>query len=138
MSLFDKLMAVDDTKVNEKKKTVVKSNRLSELLGVEVEITLDELPYRQVAQITDRAMKDNGRTDPDRMVDAECHMIRLSCRDIPFGDAALQKKFNASDPRDLVERMFGSEVKKLAGIVMEMSGLGDDDEEELRDEVKNG
>jgi hypothetical protein len=135
MSLFDKLMAVDDTKVTEKKTATVKSDRLTELLGVETEITLKELPYRKVAQIVDRATKDNGAVDVDRAVDAECHLIRLSCDDIPFGDDDLQKKFRASDPRDLVEKMFGYEVKRLANIVADLSGYGEVLDEE---EVKNG
>ena len=104
MSLFDKLMAVDDSAINEKRTQKVHSERLSALFGTKTEITIEALPYRRVSKIMDAALKDNGRLDPDRAVDARCHLIRLSVTEIPWGDERLQKKFRASDPKDLAEK----------------------------------
>lgn len=140
MSLYDKLMSVDDNVINEKKTKEVHSDRLSALFGVDASVTLEALPYRQVVKIMDRATKDNGRLDAEKAVDARCHLIRLSVKEIPWSDEQLQKKFNASDPKDLVEKLFDFDIGKLADAVMELSGYGDDadeEERELEEEVKN-
>ena len=140
MSLFDKLMAVDDNVINEKRTKEVHSERLSALFGTETKITVEALPYRQVAKIRDRAIKDNGRLDPERGVDAQCHLIRLSVKDIPWGDEQLQKKFNASDPKDLAEKLFDYEIGAISDEILELSGYGEEEqkkEEDLEDEIKN-
>ena len=140
MSLFDKLMAVDDSAINEKRTQKVHSERLSALFGTKAEITIEALPYRRVSKIMDAALKDNGRLDPDRAVDARCHLIRLSVTEIPWGDERLQKKFRASDPKDLAEKMFDYEIGTVADAILELSGYGEAEQEEeadLEDEIKN-
>ena len=140
MSLFDKLMAVDDTVINEKRTREVHSDRLSALFGTEAKVTIEALPYRRVTKIMDAALKDNGRLDPDRAVDARCHLIRLSVKEIPWGDERLQKKFNASDPKDLAEKLFDYEIGTVADAVLELSGYGEAEQEEeadLEEEIKN-
>lgn len=140
MSLYDKLMAVDDNVIREKKTKEVHSERLSALFGVDTDITLQALPYRQVKKIMDAALKDNGRMDPDRETDARCHLIRLSAKDIPFGDSELQRKFGASDPKDLVEKLFDFDIGLLSDAVVTLSGYGETEESrerELEEEIKN-
>lgn len=139
MSLFDKLMAVDDGAINARRVRKVRSERLSTLLGVDTRVTVEALPYRSVTNIMDAALKDNGRLDPNRAVDARCHLIRLSVKDLPWGDEQLQKKFGASDPKDLVEKMFDYEIGMLADEVLELSGYGEEqkEEEEIEETVKN-
>ena len=140
MSLYDKLMAVDDTKVREERTEKVHSDRLSALLGVDTDVTIKALPYRQVAKIMDAAMKDNGRIDADRGVDAKCHLIRLAVDEIKWGDEALQKKFGASDPKDLVEKLFDYDIGIISDAVLEVSGYldnGQAGEDEHEEEVKN-
>lgn len=138
MSLFDKLMAVDDNVIREKKSKEIHSDRMSALLGAETGITIEALPFRQVNKIMDAAMKDNGRLDPDRAVDARCHLIRRSVKDIPWGDEQLQKKFGASDPKDLAEKLFDYDIGVVADAILELSGYGNSEEEqELENEIKN-
>lgn len=140
MSLYDKLMAVDDNVVREKRTKEVHSARLSALFGVDTSVTIQNLPYRQVKKIMNNALKDNGRPDPDRSVDAECHIIRLAVKDIPWGDEQLQKKFGASDPKDLVEKMFDYDIGRISDEIVELSGYGEEaesEEKELEEEVKN-
>ena len=140
MSLYDKLMAVDDNTIRERRSREVHSARLSALFDIDTDITIEALPYRQVNKIMDAALKDNGRLDPDRAVDARCHLIRLSVKDIPFGDENLQKKFGASDPKNLAEKMFDYEIGVIADAILELSGYGETEEErekQIEDEVKN-
>ena len=140
MSLFDKLMAVDDNAINEKRTREVRSERLSALFGVETMITIEALPYRRVNKIMDAALKDNGRLDPDRACDARCHLIRLSVKEIPWGDEQLQKKFGASDPKNLAEKLFDYDIGIIADAILELSGYGEEEqkaEQELEDEIKN-
>ena len=140
MSLFDKLMTVDDAVVTEKRTKEVHSDRLSALLGVDTNVTIEALPYRKVKKILDDAMKNNGRIDPDRMVDAECHIIRLSVKEIPWGNEELQKKYGASDPKDLVEKLMDYDVGKLSDEIVLLSGYGEEsikETEEIEENVKN-
>lgn len=140
MSLFDKLMAVDDNVIHEKRTKEVHSDRLSALFGIDTSVTAEALPYRQVAKIMDRATKDNGAVDADKAVDARCHLIRLSVKDIPWANEALQEKFGASDPKDLVEKLFDYDIGLVAQAVLDASGYGDeefDKEDELEEEIKN-
>ena len=76
MSLFDKLMAVDDGVIREEQTKEVHSDRMSALLGVDTNITIKKLPFRQVKKIVSSSLKDNGQVDPDKDVDAQCHLIR--------------------------------------------------------------
>lgn len=138
MSLYDKLMAVDDNVVREKKTKEVHSERLSALFGVDTSVTIEALPYRRVNNIMNDAVKSNGRMDADREVDARCHLIRLSVKDIPFGDSELQKKFGASDPKDLAEKLFDYDIGILSDAIVKLSGYGETErEQELEEEVKN-
>ena len=140
MSLYDKLMAADDKTIQEKHTEEFHSDRLSELLGVDTPITLEALPYRMVSRIMDAATKDTGRLDAEKAVDARCHLIRKSVKDIPWGDEQLQKKFHASDPKDLAEKLFDYEIGQIADAILDLSGYGEKEEqhkEELEEEVKN-
>ena len=138
MSLYDKLMAVDDSVIKEEKTKEVHSDRLSALFGIDTSVTIKALPYRRVNNIMSDAVKSNGRMDADREVDARCHLIRLSVQDIPFGDEELQKKFGASDPRDLAEKMFDYDIGILSDAIVTLSGYGEtEQEQELEEEIKN-
>ena len=87
----------------------------------------------------DKATKDNGRLDPEKAVDARCHLIRLAITEIPWGNEELQKKFNASDPKDLAEKLFDYDIGVMADAVLEVSGYigADEEDQELEEEVKN-
>lgn len=139
MSLFDKLMAVDDNAIKEEKTKKVHSDRLSALLGVDTDVTIKKLPFRQVKKIVSSSIKDNGRVDPDKDVDAQCHLIRLAVKDIPWGDEQLQRKFGASDPKDLAEKLFDSDIGVISDAILELSGFLDAEDEEaaIEETVKN-
>ena len=131
-------MAVDDSVIKEEKTKEVHSDRLSALFGIDTSVTIKALPYRRVNNIMSDAVKSNGRMDADREVDARCHLIRLSVQDIPFGDEELQKKFGASDPRDLAEKMFDYDIGILSDAIVTLSGYGEtEQEQELEEEIKN-
>jgi len=139
MSLFDKLMAVDDGVIREEKTKEVYSDRMSALLGVDTSITIKKLPFRQVKKIVSSSLKDNGKVDPDKDVDAQCHLIRLAVKDIPFGNEDLQKKFGASDPKDLVEKMFDSDIGIISDEILALAGYlrAEEEAEEIEETVKN-
>lgn len=139
MSLFDKLMAVDDSVIREEQTKEVHSDRLSALLGVDTSVTIKKLPFRQVKKIVSSALKDNGRLDPDKDVDAQCHLIRLAVKDIPWGNEDLQKKFGASDPKDLVEKMFDSDIGVISDEILALAGYlrTEAETEEIEETVKN-
>ena len=139
MSLFDKLMAVDDGVIREEKTKEVYSDRMSALLGVDTSITIKKLPFRQVKKIVSSSLKDNGKVDPDKDVDAQCHLIRLAVKDIPFGNEDLQKKFGASDPKDLVEKMFDSDIGIISDEILAFAGYlrAEEEAEEIEETVKN-
>ena len=139
MSLFDKLMAVDDSVIREEQTKEVHSDRLSALFGVDTSVTIKKLPFRQVKKIVSSALNDKGRLDPDKDVDAQCHLIRLAVKDIPWGNEDLQKKFGASDPKDLVEKMFDSDIGVISDEILALAGYlrTENEAEEIEETVKN-
>lgn len=139
MSLYDKLMAVDDNVIHEKRSKEVHSARLSALFGTETSVKVEALPYRQVCKYMEMATKSNGMIDMSKAVDSRCHLIRLAVKEIPWGDKELQDKFGASDPKDLVEKLFDYDIGIIGDAVLEVSGYTDTEEEEqeLEEEVKN-
>lgn len=139
MSLFDKLMAVDDGVIREEQTKEVHSDRMSALLGVDTNITIKKLPFRQVKKIVSSSLKDNGQVDPDKDVDAQCHLIRYAVKDIPWGNEDLQKKFGASDPKDLVEKMFDSDIGVISDEILAFAGFLKtmEETEEIEETVKN-
>lgn len=136
MNIVEKLMAVDAKVVNEKKTEIFKSERLARLLGEEdhVEIEVRELPYRQVSEIMGSMLTSKGNVDFKKKVDAELRLI-ISSVNIDFKNKALQEKFGCATPKDLAEKIIGSEIQAIADIVTELSGYNSDVDED--EEIKN-
>jgi hypothetical protein len=60
-------------------------------------------------------------------------LIAEACTNINFGDAALMKKYGASDPSDCVQKaLLAGELAKLSQAIMEVSGF-DNIEDQIED-----
>ena len=139
MNIVDRLMQIDDDKVNQKHVEKFESHRLARLLGESepVVVELKELPYRRVSDIITMAVNKKGGYDQKKRVDSEILLVMEAVDNIDLKNHDLQAKFRAQTPKELCEKLFQGEIPKMVGIITEMAGYNDEDEEEVVEEIKN-
>lgn len=124
MNLVEKLMAVNTIEKEQKK---IKSKRLTKLVGEGAEITIQEISGRRFNDVKKRAA---GAGDAEYEANLICCLHGIVEPNLK--DEQLQKHFEVHTPKDLCEKLFSAEVYTIAGEIVELSGLTDDE-----DEVKN-
>ena len=133
--IIDFLMSIDRDKLTEVPTERVRAKRLSEIAGEDVFVTLSALPGDRYAEIAGSNVR-KGEFDYSRAYDMQSLMVAEAVKDPDLKNADLQKHFGAATPRDLARILFpGGEIAKLADVVTELSGYGDD--EGLVEQVKN-
>lgn len=101
----------------------VKVKRLSKLLGADVVFTLRALPYGQVEDIK----KETG--------DTSLSILLLGLADPDPKDAALNKRFNAITPKEMLKQLLlPGEIEDLSREVERLSGY----RAATIEEIKNG
>lgn len=102
--------------------------------GIDLEVTTLSTPrYNKVIATHTKWVRDPRTGErlqdtDDRMV--KCALVIEGCKQIDFNDARLLQAYNATDPYDLVERMFlRFEIDRICGAVARLSGMAIDDEE---------
>ena len=139
MNITQLLMDEGDAKEVEKKKTgTFRSKRLAEIAGKDgvIEVEFEALSPRKVQQVRGIMTAKDGSPDFSKTVDGSLVAITYGVTNPDLKDAGLRKKFGASTPKDLAEKLFGSEIDALATKIIDLSQTGEDDytDEEL---VKN-
>lgn len=132
---IDFLMALDRDKLTEVPTERVRAKRLSEIAGEDVFVTVSALPGDRYAEISTTSVR-NGKLDFSRVYDMQSLMVTEAVKDPDLKNAELQRHFGAATPRDLARILFpGGEIARLADVVTELSGYGED--EGLVEQVKN-
>lgn len=106
-----------------------------------VDFTIKAIDGKTLNRLTEQATFYEGKgSNRKKVVDDEKLrglIIATACVSPDFNNAKLKERYEASDASDCVQKalLFG-EIIKINEKIMEISGLSDDDEEDL-DEVKN-
>lgn len=137
MNLVDELLKCDSKKADERQTKVLKSKRLATILGVDepVDITIKELPQKRLDEIIALQIDRKGGIDTSKMHDVKLLTVVESVVDPELRNADLLEHFGCATPKDLAEKLFGSEINKISAEVIAMGGLNNEEEDE--EEIKN-
>ncbi len=137
MNLVDELLKCDSKKADERQTKVLKSKRLATILGVDkpVDITIKEIPPKRLNEILSLQIDKKGGIITSKMYDANLLVAVEGIVDPELRNADLLEHFGCATPKDLAEKLFGSEINKISAEVIAMGNLND--EEENEEEIKN-
>lgn len=134
MNLVEKLVKADCSKAYELKRGTFKSKRLAQLIGeIEpIEITVREIPQRKLNELMAMQYSTKGNFQIERTFDAKLMSIVEGVVEPSMTDKDLLNHFNASSPKELAEVLFGSEVTAISDAIMELSGVSEENEEDVK------
>ena len=134
MNLVEQLVQVDVDKAYELKRDIFKSERLKELLGLDVpvDVKIKELSQRKVQELLSMQYSSNGNHQMSKVFDSSLMCLVEGVEEPNLKDKELQEHFRAETPKRLAEVLFGREVTKISDAIMTLSGFGDDNEEEVK------
>ncbi len=139
---IDMLMRLDREKLAEVPKKEIKADRLSQLMGEEVVAEIKALSGDIYTDLIATAANKKGNVDVRKTFRARALIVVESMVTPSLKDKELQEHFGAASPIELAKTLFpGGELVKVFEEVAELSGFGDDDEDEDSDdtikEIKN-
>ena len=140
MDLVTQLLKADIGKVKARE-CEMESKCLSELLGQKSSVKLRALPPER----NDEIQEDSFSLDKKgRLKDISISRIKVltvldGLVEPSMRDKQLQAHFKAPTPKELLNKLFNAgEIQKMYEKINELSGFGDDDEEESAvEEIKN-
>ena len=134
MNLVEKLVKADCSKAYELKRGTFKSKRLAQLIGETepIEITVREIPQRKLNELMAMQYSSKGNFQIERTFDAKLMSIVEGVVEPSMTDNDLLNHFNASSPKELAEVLFGSEVTAISDAIMELSGVSEENEEDVK------
>lgn len=134
MNLVEKLLKADTKKVEELETKVIKSKRLAKILGEKnpIDITIQEIPARRFNEILGLQFDNKGNFKIEKTFDAKALAVCEGVVDPPIKDKELMSYFRCSTPKDLVIKLFGSELSSISDEITILSGIDSDGEEEIK------
>lgn len=132
MNLIDKLLCVDKAKIEEKETKKIKSKKLERLVGENVEITIRELSGKRYNSLQAMLYDKNGNRDMTAVYDFNLMCCVYGIVEPDLKNEKLMEHFGASTPKDLAAALFGVESGPIASKIVELSGLGENAEEEVK------
>lgn len=128
------LMGMDYDKIVKVPEKEVRIKRLSEMAGADFFVKVRALSGKRFMELAGSSVGKNGKVDYSRAYDANVRILLAGIVEPDLKNKDLLERFHAATPQDLVNILFtGGEVGLLADAITELSGYGDDAE----DEVKN-
>ena len=134
---IDMLMRLDREKVAEVSVKDIKANRLSQLMGQDVTVEIKALAGDIYMDLLATATNKKGNVDVSKTYRAQALIVVEAMQSPSLKDKELQVHFGAASPIDLAKTLFpGGELTKIFQEVADLSGFGDDEDEDL-EEIKN-
>ncbi|MBS5273898.1 hypothetical protein KHZ31_10200 [butyrate-producing bacterium] len=134
---IDMLMRLDREKVAEVPVKDIKANRLSQLMGQDVTVEIKALAGDIYMDLFATATNKKGNVDVSKTYRAQALIVVEAMQSPSLKDKELQVHFGAASPIDLAKTLFpGGELTKIFQEVADLSGFGDDEDEDL-EEIKN-
>ena len=134
---IDMLMRLDREKVAEVPVKDIKANRLFQLMGQDVTVEIKALAGDTYMDLLATATNKKGNVDVSKTYRAQALIVVEAMQSPSLKDKELQVHFGAASPIDLAKTLFpGGELTKIFQEVADLSGFGDDEDEDL-EEIKN-
>ena len=134
MTLVEELLKADAKKADELKLGTFKSERLAEILGKKnsVDVQIREIKSRRLNDIITYPVDRKGSYDFSKNFEMKLMTCVEGIVNPDVKNKELQAHFGVDNGRELVEKLFGSEVTAIADAISELSGIKADAEEEVK------
>lgn len=132
MNLIEKLLSVDKKKATEKEEKKIPSKRLSKLVGEGAEITIKELSGKRYNTLQAMMYDKKGNRNMNAVYDFNLMCCVYGIVDPCLTDKNLMEHFGAATPKDLAAILFEMESGSIATEIINLSGLGENAEEEVK------
>ena len=138
MSLVDDLLKADIGKMKPRE-AEMESKKLSELLGKPAKVKLRAISPERNDEIQEDSfsLDKKGRLNDISISKMKAFVVLEGIVEPNLKDKALQDHFKCPTPKELLNKLFDAgEIQKMYDKINELSGFGDDDEED-ESEIKN-
>lgn len=137
MSLIDKLLQMDSSKLTQMPTKDVPMARLTELMGETFTVKCQAIDGERYADIQRSAIDLNkkGGIKNLNLFDMQVLTVIDGVVEPSMKDSKLLKHFGCATPKDLVKKLFlAGEIAELSNVITELSGYDktEDDEEEVK------
>lgn len=137
MSLIDKLLQMDSSKLTQMPTKEVQMARLTELMGETFTVKCQAIDGERYADIQRSAIDLNkkGGIKNLNLFDMQVLTVIDGVVEPSMKDSKLLKHFGCATPKDLVKKLFlAGEIAELSNVITELSGYDktEDDEEEVK------
>ena len=139
MLSIETLMKLDRKQVMEVPVKEVHAKHLSKILGHDVNVKIKALSGNTYTELLAGANGKKGNVNISKIYKAQTLIVVEAMQEPSLKDKELQNHFGVGSPADLAQILFPrGEMVTIFNAVSELSGYGDDDEDEdTDDEVKN-
>lgn len=133
MNTIDLLMKMDAGTITKVPTGEMEIKRLTELTGEKFVVKYKALNGRRITELSQTTLDGNGNLVGGKAYDGNLILIGEAMISPDLKDKDLQKHFGAASPKDLADKLFnGGEVRKIAGEIMQLSGYGNNTDEEIK------
>ena len=138
MSLVDVLLNSDVNEILAEKTEEYEVERLSKVLGEKFVLTLKSIPAKRYSEIQTTAINIKGKSKNIDLYKMQMLTLNEGIKEPNLADTNLLKKFNATTPFDMYEKLFlAGEITDIANKISALSGYDEKEKEEDIDEIKN-
>ncbi len=133
MNIVERLMQVEPDALDRVEEEDVEIKRLSRLFGEPFLVRCKGLPGGRYTEIASGITDKKGKVDVARAYEVNVRAALAGIVSPDLKDGELQAHFKCKTPKDLLEKLFnGGEISKIADTVTELSGYGEDADDEIK------
>ena len=136
MSLVDVLLNTDVNEVLAEKTEEYEVERLSKVLGEKFVLILKSIPAKRYSEIQTTAINIKGKSKD--LYKMQMLTLNEGIKEPNLADTNLLKKFNATTPFDMYEKLFlAGEITDIANKISALSGYSEEEKQKNIEEIKN-
>ena len=134
MNLVEKLKAIDKKEFEKLETRELPSAQLTKYLGGDetVNVKISAIDGDLFAQLTSTGVDRKGNVDFTKGFSTNAKVVAAAMLDPDLKDAELLKHLGVPTPEEAAKLLFKGELNKIAEQVAELSGFGENDEDEIK------
>lgn len=136
MNLVEKLLKIEKGEYTAIKQLKLKSQRLSELIGEDAEVTLRELGQQEYLDLATLGLDEDGNAIMEKAYDTNAKVVAAALVEPDVKSKELLEHLGVPTPSEAVKVLFRGETRILADKVGYLCGYGEEAESKI-EEIKN-
>lgn len=133
MNLVEKLLTVDVSVLEREETQDIEIKRLSKKIGEPFIVTVKALEGDRYVELSSRMLNKKNSVDYDKVFNTN---VLVACEGIvspDLKDKKLQDHYKCKTPKELALLFFnGGEISNIANAITELSGYGEESDEEIK------